>query len=39
MSVRGIDCDDVELVLAGPEWEGPSREPPYRYLYSRYIGA
>ncbi len=38
MAVRGIDPEDVELVLADPEWEGPSREPPYRHLYSRNIG-
>ena len=38
MAVRGIDRDDVERVLADPKDEGPSREPPYRYLYSRQIG-
>lgn len=38
MAVRGIDRDDVELVLGDPDCEGPSREPPYRHLYSRQIG-
>ena len=38
MAARGIDRDDVELVLADPEWDGRSREPPYRHLYSRHIG-
>jgi hypothetical protein len=38
MAVRGIDRDDVENVLADPEDEEFSREPPYRYLYWRQIG-
>jgi hypothetical protein len=38
MAARGIDRDDVENVLADPEDEGISREPPYRYHYWRQIG-
>ena len=37
MAMRGIERDDVELVVADPEWEGDSREPPHRYLYRRLI--
>jgi hypothetical protein len=39
MAMRGIERDDVELVLADPEADFPSREPPYRHIYSRHIGA
>jgi hypothetical protein len=38
MAQRGIDRDDVELVLADPEGGFQSREEPYRFIYSRHIG-
>jgi hypothetical protein len=38
MAVRGIGRDDVELVLVDPEDSFPSRERPYRHIYSRHIG-
>jgi hypothetical protein len=38
MSQRGIERDDVRLVLADPECQFPSRELPLRHIYRRHIG-
>lgn len=37
MDQRGIDRDDVELVLADPECDFPSRESS-RHIYARTVG-
>ena len=37
MDQRGMEQDDVELVLADPECDFPSRESP-RHIYARRIG-
>lgn len=37
MACRGIDRDDVELVLADPECDFPSRNS-HRHIYSRHVG-
>lgn len=38
MAQRGIDRDDVELVLVDPECGFQSRKEPHRFIYSRHIG-
>jgi hypothetical protein len=37
MSIRGIDRDDVELVLGDSDDDFPSKESPYRHIYARRI--
>jgi hypothetical protein len=36
MDVRGIERDEVELVLADPGWDEPSTESP-RHIYARRV--
>jgi hypothetical protein len=36
MAVRGIERDEVELVLADPDWDEPSSESP-RHIYARRV--
>lgn len=38
MSQRGIERDDVELVLIDADADWKSREPPFRHIYARRVG-